>query len=181
MYSCKRFYQKPWILSGPASFRCGIDFNFLLTSSLVICTIFCFSNGIFVFCFVNPFCIPLMLDFYTPYSFPKCCCIFSIRVSCPLSLPSRFLKNLPRLISKFLLSWNCFILLSYRFTLVAFAVILSFSSSITNVNAFLLSTYFWSSQSFSFFLFFFHFPANHASILLRSFFNLLISVRILLF
>ena len=40
------------------------------------------------------------------------------------SLPSRFLKNVPWLVWKFLLSWNCFILLSYCFTFVAFAVIL---------------------------------------------------------
>ena len=89
-----------------------------------------------------------------------------------------FLKNLPWLVWKFLLSWNCFILL-YRFTFVAFAVILYFSFSITNVNPFLLSPYFWSSQSFLLLLFFFHLPVNDASILLRYFLNLLISLRIL--
>ena len=30
----KDFNEKPWILSGPAPFQSGIDFNFLLTSSL---------------------------------------------------------------------------------------------------------------------------------------------------
>ena len=56
-----------------------------------------------------------------------------------------------------------------------------FSYSITNVNPFFLSPYFRSNQSFSFFFSFVHLPANYASILLRSFLNLLISIRILLF
>ena len=64
---------------------------------------------------------------------------------------------------------------------MAFAIILCFSFYITNVNHFLLNPYFRSSQFFSFFLPFSHFPTNHASILLRSFLNLLIFVSIFLF
>ena len=33
---------------------------------------------IYTYIFVNPFCILLMLDFCTPYSFPKCFCIIII-------------------------------------------------------------------------------------------------------
>ena len=45
----KDFNQKLWILSGPAPFQSGVDFNFLLISSLVIFTVFYFSDGIFSF------------------------------------------------------------------------------------------------------------------------------------
>ena len=48
----KDFHQKPWILSGPAPFQSGTDFNFLLTLSLVIFTVFCFSDDI---CFCSTF------------------------------------------------------------------------------------------------------------------------------
>ena len=133
-----------------------------------------------LFCFVNSFFLLLMLDFCTPYSFLKCCCIFSIWWFCPLLFTFKIFEK-SWSVWKFLLSWNFFILSSYRFTLVAFAVILCSSSSITYVNPLLLSPYFWSCQSFSFSLYFFHLPANHASILIGSFLNLLISLRILLF
>ena len=45
----KDFNQKLWILSGPTPLQSGIDFNFLLTSSLVTFSVFCFSDGIFSF------------------------------------------------------------------------------------------------------------------------------------
>ena len=177
----KDFNQNPWILSVAAPFQSGIDLNFLLTSSFVIFIGFCFSDGIFSFSLSIHYASRLCSTFVLHIPFQNAVASSAFGGFVLSSLPSRFLKNLPWLVSKFLLSWNCFILLSYCFTLLAFAVILCFSSSITNVNPFLLSPYFWSSQSFSFFLSFFHLPANHASILLRSFLNQLISLRILLF
>ena len=63
-------------LSGLAPSQSDIDFNFLLKSSLVIFTLFYFSSSFLWF--VNLFCIRLMLDFCTPYSFLKCSFIFSI-------------------------------------------------------------------------------------------------------
>ena len=53
-----------------------------------------------------------------------------------------------------------------------------FSSSIPNIKPFLLSPCFWSHLLvFSFF----HISANNASIVLRSFLNLLVSLKIILF
>ena len=80
----------------------------------------------------------------TPYSFPKSFCFCSVRrLYRPLSSLTYLQdvwKKLPWLLWNFLLSWNCLILLPYRFTLVAFAVILCFSTSITKGNPF-FSTY----------------------------------------
>ena len=147
----------------------------------MIFTVFCYLDGIFSFTLSIHSASYLCSTFVLHIPFQNAVASSAFGGFVLSFLPSRFLKNLPWLVSKLLLSWNCFILLSYRFTFVVFAVIVCFSSSTTNVNPFLFSPYFWSSQSFSFFLSFFHLAPNHASILLRSFLNLLLSDRIFLF
>ena len=52
MHGCKQF--KPWILSDPAPFLSGIEFNFLLTSSCVIIISFLLIS-------TQPFCSLVLL------------------------------------------------------------------------------------------------------------------------
>ena len=107
----------------------------------MIFPVFCCSDGIFSFglSINSTSCLCLIFVLHIPFQNTIASSAFGGFVLSPL--PSRFMKNFLWLVSKFLLSWNFFILLSYRFTLVAFAVILCFSFSITNVNSFLLSPY----------------------------------------
>ena len=99
-----------------------------------------------LFRFVNPFCISLKLDLHTPYSFPKCCCIFSNQWFCPLLFTFKISEK------SYLLGPKIPVFLSYHFTVADFGFILCFSSSITNINPFLPSLYFIWSCPFSFFL-----------------------------
>ena len=89
----KDFNQKPWILSGPAPFESGIDFNFLLAPSLVIFTVYCFSDGIFSFALsihsASCLCSTFVLHIYIP----KNCCIFSIREFCLLLFTSNIFEK----------------------------------------------------------------------------------------
>ena len=100
----KDFNLKPWILLGLSPFQSGIDLNFLLISSSVIFTIFCFSDVIFCFVLsihsVSPLCSPFIL--HIPFQNAVASSTFSGFAL--LTLPSRFLKNLPWLVWKFLLS-----------------------------------------------------------------------------
>ena len=162
----KDFNQKPWILSGLTPFQSGSDFNFLLTSSLVIFSVFCFSDSIFSFVmsFHSASCLCLTC---TPYSFPKYCCIFSIQWFCPLFFTFKVFEKCSLVgleIPVVLKLLYPVVILFYFRGFCSNSVSVCFSSSITNVNPFLLSPCFWSSQSFSFFLFFFHLPTNHAFI-----------------
>ena len=92
------------------------------------------------------------------------------------SLPTRFLEK------SSLIGLEAAVALKLFYSVVIWFYFSGFCSSfITNVNPLLVSPSFWSSKSLSLFLYFFHLPANQTSALLRSFLNLLIFTRILLF
>ena len=155
-----------------------VDFNFFLTSCLVIFTVFCFSDGIFS-------------SALSIHSASRLCSTFLLHIPFKnvassafdgfvLYLPSRFLKksSLVGLEIPVVLKLFYSVVISVDFS--GFFTYSLFQFFHYQCNSFLLSPYFWSSKSFSLFLSFFHLPVNHASILLRCFLNLLISLRILL-
>ena len=100
----KDFNLKPWILLGLSPFQSGIDLNFLLISSSVIFTIFCFSDVIFCFVLSIHFVSPLYSLFILHIPFQDAVGSSAFGGFVLSSLPSRFLKNLPWLVWKFLLS-----------------------------------------------------------------------------
>ena len=87
--------------------------------------------------------------------------------------PSSVLKKLPWFNKNRRLCWNCFVFPVYRFNFEAHAIILCLIFSITILNPFSCNLYLLSNSSFSCSFPFFHLPINHASILPRSFLNLL--------
>lgn len=130
---------------------------------------------------VNSLNILLMLNIVTPYSFPNFCCFVSMRRLCPLWLAFKIFEKLSLFsveIPIVLKLFNSFVILFY---IGGFCWYLLFSSSIINGKPFLFKLYFWYCNSFSLDLSFFHRPASHASVLLRSFPNFLLSLKIPLF
>ena len=90
----KDFNQKLWILAGLVPVQSGIDFNFLLTSSLVIFTVPCYSDSIFSFALpIHPasrLCSTFVLHIPFQNAVASSAFVGFVRSS----LPSRFSKNL---------------------------------------------------------------------------------------
>ena len=123
-----------------------------------------------------------MLDFCTPYSLPKCCCIFSICWFCPLLFTFKVFEKSSLVGLEIPVVLKLFYPVVILFYFGGFCSYSLFQFSHYQCKPFsFLAHAFDLASLFLFSLIFFHLPGNYGSILLRYFLNLLISVRILHF